>query len=797
MIDFSQVKGIEVKEGQVKSLSIDGQQVWSGEITITCNTGEHFSVTGTGKYSVGDPINVVITADSNYYFSSYNFTPTNVADIEVDNNPSYNQLVLSGTASEDLDLVVAVSYCYAFEYSDGDTRTEGTITTSANNKTKTINNNNYNKTIYYTQSVSVDFTLKSRLTWNDLQGYQANTRALIPGNQLKSIEGDNIFTLNNQIIYCGGSSYYYVLNSDNMWERRDWKFASDITSKYIYGQYIWTDFNGTVYHSNGSYQYYLDGDTWRKKTWSGSTNFYGYYVWKDEIRNVIYLSNYSSQYYLSGNTWTTKTWSADSGVYPNRMYGYSIWRQGNYYIYSSVNSYQYRYDGSKWSKITYSGANPEGRDIWKSGDKFFWSSSSNKYTYQLTDSTWSAITWENIPLEGVSGRKIWSNNNDIYYSSGNREWKIVVPTSSASPSLYAIDFSLLNSVELITNYRGASPTYSTDDYNAYCNVYTSARLQKTFTQRNLSFIMSSQPIYATKVSTNFSFRYVGFGGQEYSLKTNTQTTYYIYSSTAYSSNYNIYSYDLPYTLNYSSLSSSCDSSSPSSYSLSRTLKSGTFKIKATSNVHILFKRTSSPYAGATTGTLIDSWGNIDREITIYYGDSIEWTAYCNPALDSGSNRRPARLLLSQGYGYNVINNSGWVSDGTYSVYISRYQCSHSVSTTSNGYNYTYYYDAEKFNGIDYYYLPSTSEPRVFGLENSSGAELNVESFYYYDTSNVNRYSTNDGNVSPYSAQLTRESYNINRDRTNAIHDVYLRLYYNGTSTYYTINPTRDDDWSSC
>jgi hypothetical protein len=107
------------------------------------------------------------------------------------------------------------------------------------------------------------------------------------------------------------------------------------------------------------------------KTWSGMTEFRGYYIWTDGVN--IYYSDDTIQKVLdvATSTWSNKNWTGLSSFY--------------------------------------------GVDIWFNGTDIYYSEGTTQKVFDVETSTWSDKIWTG--MSGFYGVEIWSDGTDIYYSS--------------------------------------------------------------------------------------------------------------------------------------------------------------------------------------------------------------------------------------------------------------------------------------------------------------------------------------------------------------------------------------------
>ena len=205
------------------------------------------------------------------------------------------------------------------------------------------------------------------------------------------------------------------------WENKSWSGLTNFN-----GYYVWSD--GTnIYCSDGSNHYIFNKSTstWETKTWTGLAGFYGYEIWSDG--DNIYRSWESDQYVLnkSTSTWETKTWSGYDPYMPP-----CIWSDGDDIYYSNTASqYVLNKSTSTWSAKSWNGYTTlMGNDIWSDGLNIYYSNGSDQYMLNKATSTWSTKTWNG--LTNFTGEQIWSDGENIYYSNGSDQYVLNKATST-------------------------------------------------------------------------------------------------------------------------------------------------------------------------------------------------------------------------------------------------------------------------------------------------------------------------------------------------------------------------------
>ncbi len=225
-------------------------------------------------------------------------------------------------------------------------------------------------------------------------------------NGLTSFNGWNVWTDGTNIYYSAGSSQQYILDkTTSTWVAKTWSGYSGFS-----GVDIWTD-GENYYYSNGTTHYELDLElgVWFPITWSGLTGFNGYYIWS--IDDDIYFSSGTTHYVLdkATSTWSVKTWSGlTSFSAPN------IWTDGTNVYYSNGSDQKVLdKETSTWSTKTWSGVTSfSGILIWSDGNKYY----DGTYVLNADEDRWEGV------YQDINSYNIWTNGDDIYYSSGSTHY---------------------------------------------------------------------------------------------------------------------------------------------------------------------------------------------------------------------------------------------------------------------------------------------------------------------------------------------------------------------------------------
>lgn len=240
----------------------------------------------------------------------------------------------------------------------------------------------------------------------------------------KSFGGNMIWTNGTNIFYSGGNiNTQYVLNvENNTWERKVWQGYNYLSS------FIWTD-GIKLYYSFGSTQLVLDSesDTWSPKEWNGMESFDSMYIWTD-LNGNIYYSEGTNQYILnkSNSTWEEKIWQGLTS-----FDGRKTWtdHDGNVYYSDGANKhYILNETTSTWSKKDWGSSfltptNFVGDNIWTNGDDIFYSSGGYQFILDKTSSTWSNKEWTG--LSNYVASVIWSPTSNPTLRLNNTTFRLL------------------------------------------------------------------------------------------------------------------------------------------------------------------------------------------------------------------------------------------------------------------------------------------------------------------------------------------------------------------------------------
>ena len=108
------------------------------------------------------------------------------------------------------------------------------------------------------------------------------------------------------------------------------------------------------------------------------------------------------------------------------------WTVGNKKIDKEyTREFSYAWSEKTWSELT----SFSGNNIWSDGDNIYYSSDYDQYVFDKSTSTWSAKTWTG--LTGFSGNCIWSDGNNIYYSATSSQYVLDKSTSTWSSKTWS------------------------------------------------------------------------------------------------------------------------------------------------------------------------------------------------------------------------------------------------------------------------------------------------------------------------------------------------------------------------
>lgn len=219
--------------------------------------------------------------------------------------------------------------------------------------------------------------------------------------------GRDVWTDGKNAYYSYGS--YQLMYNGTEWVEIDWDGIN------VGGEDIWTDGTNIYYSdsSRGNVHKVLVNGEWVTKTWSGNTRFDGAYIWEHDGK--IYYSSQSTQYVLEGNTWKKQTWTGDL----TKPIGSCIWSDGTNTYYSDGAS-QYILKGDKWEKHTWSGMqNFIGDAVWSDGTYTYYSMGTSQYV--LVNGVWKAKTWDGI--NNFNGMDVWTDGTGYYYTYNGTTYK--------------------------------------------------------------------------------------------------------------------------------------------------------------------------------------------------------------------------------------------------------------------------------------------------------------------------------------------------------------------------------------
>lgn len=297
-------------------------------------------------------------------------------------------------------------------------------------------------------------------------------------------ENGNCVWHHNNTTYYGGNlstKQWRLDDSTDTWEDITWDSSS--ATKTINGSQIWTDGVDTLLSSgldsNKKWVAYVFNEAslkWTKKTYSGQTSsvfgLYGRYMWYHDGKiHFDYRGSGSSvaNCFLNSNRngWLPITWingnngaqmtPGDSLMFVCGDSCYWIKKSGSsgpYKLQKSISSKVPRRESypelietvampgewlgdrvsitSGWAQKTWPGgaSSSYGYNVWTDGEEIYYSSGSNHYVLDKTTSTWSTKTWTG--LTSFNGINVWSDGENIYYSYDGTNYVLDKSTSTWS-----------------------------------------------------------------------------------------------------------------------------------------------------------------------------------------------------------------------------------------------------------------------------------------------------------------------------------------------------------------------------
>ncbi len=292
MIDFSQVKGIEVKEGQVKSLSIDGQQVWVSGWSMTIELGDYvdqvkYSVdndtTWTYLSSTSEVSGIPMEASIHIVATQYHDKPSD--DYYTYTMTNYNFNVVRTNVYADTTLTVYRTASPSIRYYTS-TISAGTYVSTLKVKLSTDSNwsaSSRSRTISHTYGQTIQWQLVSYSTNYNSNGYvykfSGATSGSFVGNGSinETINRTRTATTPSYTIYSGDRyTRWYEANEMGYWYDSGISFPKYVPSdNYRYKTFSYTSYRDDVntYHFDkqikfGSGQW----QTWRDSIVNPASN---------------------------------------------------------------------------------------------------------------------------------------------------------------------------------------------------------------------------------------------------------------------------------------------------------------------------------------------------------------------------------------------------------------------------------------------------------------------------------------------------------------------------------------------
>lgn len=88
--------------------------------------------------------------------------------------------------------------------------------------------------------------------------------------------------------------------------------------------------------------------------------------------------------------------------------------------------------GDTWLPKTWTGLTKfDGDNVWTDGDNIYYSSSTKQYVLDKSTSTWSTKTWAGLS-EGIYGDKVWTDGDNIYFNSAFSDPSYYLPITKKS-----------------------------------------------------------------------------------------------------------------------------------------------------------------------------------------------------------------------------------------------------------------------------------------------------------------------------------------------------------------------------
>ena len=164
-----------------------------------------------------------------------------------------------------------------------------------------------------------------------------------------------------------------------------------------------------------------------------------------------------------------------------------------------------------WSEKTWTGLTSfGGSSIWTDGDNIYYSSNGSNYVLDKSTSTWSSKTW--YGLTSFSGSYIWTDGTDIYYSFRGANYVLDKSTSTWSSKSWTG----------LTNFYGEYIwTDGTDVY--YSSSSTQYVLDKSTSTWSTKSWNGLSSFYGNRVWTDGTNIYYSYNSDQYVLDKSTST----------------------------------------------------------------------------------------------------------------------------------------------------------------------------------------------------------------------------------------------------------------------------------
>ena len=447
--DSSKIYFVADKDNSINTMTWSGLTSFDGGCIWTDGTNTYYS-SGSNQYKLNGTTwttmswtgpslfapygNKIWTDGTNIYYSDQNFQCKL-------NGTTWETMTWTGLASFQGDQVwtdgTNIYYSYNGSSLSGQYKLNGTTWESMTWTGLT----SFNGSEIWTDGT--DFYYSYNSTQYKLNG---TTWEAMTWTGLASFFGSGIWSDGSDVYYSYQSAQYKL--DGTTWESMIWDGLTSFN-----GGAVWTDGNN-YYYSSGSNQYIIntkakDGteaiyykdvkysDTSGVSEWGDITgtlsNQIDLQAALDEKAIAVRISqpeydalpmadknDPSKIYFLNSDEGYLEEVTFPGRIYENEMMGYNIWTDGAN-VYYSNDSYQYKFDGSTWSTMTWSGyLYAKGEHVWTDGENYYYSYNTNHY--KLNGTTWESMTWSG--LTNFKGYRVWTDGTNIYYSSGSDQYKL-------------------------------------------------------------------------------------------------------------------------------------------------------------------------------------------------------------------------------------------------------------------------------------------------------------------------------------------------------------------------------------